>query len=209
MISPVCVSFQYWTKGGVLLIPIGGVCLFIWLYFLRMNYRLKEALSAPVWLEDTVQSKLSQGEEWDRITEFVSTVNGFFCGVISYVLEKVGKGVGLSEVIEEIRQKEFSSFERDLTVLKALVTSAPLLGLLGTVWGMGDTFGVISARDVLSSELIASGISKALITTQFGLVVALPGIFGITILTRKLRQLNVRFLGLEFHLAIGLRRKVK
>ncbi len=78
-----------------------------------------------------------------------------------------------------------------------LVTSAPLLGLLGTVFGMLKTFSAlgVSAGDTL--ERISLGISEALITTQTGLLIALPGYLAIYLVQRKRNQLQAFLAHLE------------
>lgn len=71
---------------------------------------------------------------------------------------------------------------RDLTLIRACVGAAPLLGLLGTVTGMVITFeGLLSSGEV---DAVAKGVGQALLTTQYGLMVAIPG----TLLTGWLEQ---------------------
>ena len=71
------------------------------------------------------------------------------------------------------------------TVIKSIVLVAPLLGLLGTVNGMIETFGSLTDMNLFSSTGgIAGGIGQALISTQMGLLVAIPGI----LLERMLRK---------------------
>ena len=67
------------------------------------------------------------------------------------------------------------SLENRISILAVLVAVAPLLGLLGTVVGMVDTFNAIAASSNANSSALAQGISKALITTQAGLAAAIPG----------------------------------
>ncbi|HPY89975.1 MAG TPA: MotA/TolQ/ExbB proton channel family protein [Lentisphaeria bacterium] len=67
------------------------------------------------------------------------------------------------------------SLENRISILAVLVAVAPLLGLLGTVVGMVDTFNAIAAHATANSSALAQGISKALITTQAGLAAAIPG----------------------------------
>ena len=67
--------------------------------------------------------------------------------------------------------------QADHNLIRCLVASAPLLGLLGTVWGMIETFDVISVVGTSEPGMLAGGISKAMITTQAGLTVAVPAIF--------------------------------
>ena len=83
-----------------------------------------------------------------------------------------------------------SAFSRRLVVLKALVAAAPLLGLLGTVRGMIVTFLALGGRGTASMDVLSTGISEALITTQVGLVVALPGILGAHASTRFLTRME-------------------
>jgi len=69
---------------------------------------------------------------------------------------------------------EAPKLERSLSLLAALAAVAPLLGLLGTVSGMIATFNTISAAGTGNPRLLSGGISEALITTQLGLMVAIP-----------------------------------
>ena len=100
---------------------------------------------------------------------------------------------------EELRSTEIAPFERDLRVMKICVAAAPLLGLLGTVTGMLATFGALAtgAGGEKTMGMIAEGISEALITTETGLVVALPGLFFQYHLSRKLESYRIFLTHLE------------
>ena len=80
---------------------------------------------------------------------------------------------------------------RDLGILAALTAAAPLVGLLGTVLGMVGTFDAVSTLASDTSRGVAGGIRQALVTTQFGLLVAIPGVFGLARLQRLARQVDV------------------
>ena len=82
-------------------------------------------------------------------------------------------------VFNQVRTAELAPFERELKVMKICVGAAPLLGLLGTVTGMLATFGALASGSggEKTMGMVAGGISEALITTETGLVVALPGLF--------------------------------
>lgn len=75
-------------------------------------------------------------------------------------------------------QLQFSTQARKLRVfLLVLVSSAPLVGLLGTVMGMIETFDSLAEMTLFSQDdSIAGGISQALLTTQMGLIIAIPGL---------------------------------
>ena len=85
--------------------------------------------------------------------------------------------------MQEIMLKEIPQLDKRLTTLKSLGALAPLLGLLGTVTGMISLFDVITAVGSGDPKLLAGGISEALITTEFGLIVAIP-----TVLAHRLLQ---------------------
>jgi len=81
---------------------------------------------------------------------------------------------------------EMAWVERRLPFLAVLVGAAPLLGLLGTVAGMLITFaGMSAASRGAPIDTISAGISKALVTTQAGLVIAVPAAFLLALLRRE------------------------
>ena len=69
-------------------------------------------------------------------------------------------------------------YESKMVVLGSIVTGAPFLGLLGTVWGVMDAFGGMTGAGSASLQSLAPGVSGALLTTVAGLVVAIPSVFG-------------------------------
>lgn len=81
--------------------------------------------------------------------------------------------------------------EDRMTVLATAVSGAPFLGLLGTVWGVMDTFSAIAAEHSASLTTMAPGVSGALITTVTGLLVAIPAMFGYNFLVVTIRGLVV------------------
>ena len=81
--------------------------------------------------------------------------------------------------------------EDRMTVLATAVSGAPFLGLLGTVWGVMDTFSGIAIANHASLAAMAPGVSGALITTVTGLLVAIPAMFGYNYLVVTLRGMTV------------------
>ncbi len=82
----------------------------------------------------------------------------------------------MKEILEESGRQEVAHLDRFIGVLGVVAAIAPLLGLLGTVIGMIEVFQQISLVGVGKADVLAGGISKALNTTAFGLVVAIPSI---------------------------------
>ncbi|WP_093282680.1 MotA/TolQ/ExbB proton channel family protein [Verrucomicrobium sp. GAS474] len=75
--------------------------------------------------------------------------------------------------------------------LATAVSGGPFLGLLGTVWGVMDTFSDIAEAGKASLAAMAPGVSGALITTVTGLLVAIPAMFGYNYLVSTIRSLTV------------------
>jgi biopolymer transport protein TolQ len=69
-------------------------------------------------------------------------------------------------------------YENRMIMLSSIVSGAPFLGLLGTVWGVMDAFGSIAGQSGASVATLAPGVSGALLTTVAGLLVAIPSVFG-------------------------------
>ena len=90
----------------------------------------------------------------------------------------------VEDAMENYSQVASSALNKRLSVLSFVAGSAPLLGMLGTVTGMISAFAGMAVGGV-SNETVSAGISEALITTETGLVVALPGMFVHYQLSRK------------------------
>jgi biopolymer transport protein ExbB len=80
-----------------------------------------------------------------------------------------------------------------LQLIAVLAAVAPLLGLLGTVLGMIETFEVIALFGTGNAKAMAGGISVALVTTQAGLLIAVPGLLVSAALARRARRLEMGF----------------
>ncbi len=85
-------------------------------------------------------------------------------------------------------------YEAKMVLLGSIVTGAPFLGLLGTVWGVMDAFGGMAGSGSASLQGLAPGVSGALLTTVAGLVVAIPSVFGYNYL---LQQTKIAVVELE------------
>ncbi|MDD5327757.1 MAG: MotA/TolQ/ExbB proton channel family protein [Phycisphaerae bacterium] len=135
-------------------------------------------------------------------------------GPIGDLLDYVTGGNSLKDTatfFEELRTTEIAPFERDLRIIKICVSSAPLLGLLGTVTGMLATFGALASGSggEKTMALVAAGISEALITTETGLVIALPGLFFQYQLVRKHEQYKAFLAHLETVCTQKLHKRLK
>lgn len=80
-------------------------------------------------------------------------------------------------------------YEASMIFLASIVSGAPFLGLLGTVWGVMEAFSAVAVQQSASIASLAPGVSAALLTTIAGLVVAIPSVFGYNALLAKTKVL--------------------
>ena len=93
----------------------------------------------------------------------------------------------------EVEAAKVPDYDRRLAFLNIMVVSAPLFGLLGTVLGMLLTFKAIGIGGSSTSDIIAKGISEALVATQTGMMVAIPGLM-LAHLAKRWRNEYVAFI---------------
>jgi len=100
------------------------------------------------------------------------------------------------------RQEDYSSalfigFDKrasaQLWILDTIVTAAPLLGLLGTIFGIMETFNALAAGGVSDPAAVSRGIGTALIATAIGIATALLGLIGNNVLTRRVHIVTEDF----------------
>lgn len=79
------------------------------------------------------------------------------------------------------------NYESSTIFLATIVSGAPFFGLLGTVWGVMDSFGAVALQPVATLQTLAPGVSGALLTTVAGLLVAIPSVFGYNYLLSQVK----------------------
>ncbi len=95
--------------------------------------------------------------------------------ILRAVLEKADKGKdAMEEMVARSAAIELAFLDRGMALLGGLTTVAPFLGFLGTVMGMITAFAAIAMAGEVEPTVVASGISTALITTKWGLIIATP-----------------------------------
>jgi biopolymer transport protein ExbB len=96
--------------------------------------------------------------------------------LIRYTQDEIHSAKDIEGRFREVEAAKVSELDRRLAFLNVMVIAAPLFGLLGTVLGMLLTFRAIGVGGSSTSEIIARGISEALVCTQSGMMVAIPGL---------------------------------
>ena len=167
--------FNIWNSGGWVMFPLSLLAILIYtlgsemfLFLRAYNLGIANTNNWKEWIHDPDLAP-------NRAKE-----------IIRYTQENVSTSKQLCNRFEEIERSLLHPIDRKLTFLNTLVAAAPLMGLLGTVIGMLSTFSAISSGGGSETvDMVAAGISEALITTQTGLFIALPGIFLILVIRRQ------------------------
>jgi biopolymer transport protein ExbB len=94
----------------------------------------------------------------------------------------------LEAQLEVLAMQIDHDLKRGMWVLETIVTAAPLLGLLGTIVGMMQSFRLLGAGGLVNPTGVTSGVAQALIATAFGLVIALLALFAFNYLSRRIDQ---------------------
>jgi biopolymer transport protein TolQ len=122
--------------------------------------------------------------EFNRLLETVLThnrgkVNTFFIESQFSIIK---------DQVEKVASEEAQKSDRYLVLLAITGSTCPLLGLLGTVWGIMRAFAEIGLRGSASLSVVAPGIAEALITTIWGIAVAIPAIIAYNYFANKSRN---------------------
>jgi biopolymer transport protein ExbB len=159
-------ALEIWWAGGWAMIALAANCFLLfalginlWFKFKARDYRRVADRKWRKWIGDPSSRRGPVGELIDFVmgAEDLEDLNVRF---------------------DELHATRIAPFNRDLRFMKRAVSTAPLLGLLGTVTGMLATFQALAsgAGGQKTMDMVAGGISEALITTETGLVIALPGL---------------------------------
>lgn len=97
----------------------------------------------------------------------------------------------INMVLERVGAEELQKLGRSVVFLATTGTVSPFLGLMGTIWGIIDSFSSIGIRGSASLAVVAPGIALALVATIVGLFVAIPAVIGYNHINNKLKAISV------------------
>jgi len=177
--------WQHLVRGGIWVIPIVLFALFasvtaavkgLWLY----------RLPAPVpALAERVQSALGRGDE--ALRALTEQVPGPQAELLRVALAKQTHEQREDRLYAALLEQR-NRLERWLGAIAMTASVAPLLGLLGTVSGMITTFKAMTLFGSGDPSVVSGGIAEALITTELGLVVAIPALLAHALMSRRVRS---------------------
>ncbi len=177
--------WQHLVRGGIWVIPIVLFALFasvtaavkgLWLY------RLPAPMPA---LAERVQSALARGD--DALRALTEQVSGPQAEVLRVALTKQTHEQREDRLYAALLEQR-NRLERWLGSIAMTASVAPLLGLLGTVSGMITTFKAMTLFGSGDPSVVSGGIAEALITTELGLVVAIPALLAHALMSRRVKS---------------------
>lgn len=180
---------DHMKKGGVVMIPLGLVGLVAAGLILRKLAEIRHFHVGPDPGVREVMHLLRSGD-----TEGAeSAAIGMGSPLSDVMRDIIGHSGSPTEYVEEVVHERILThahgLERHLGMIAVLGGVAPLLGLLGTVTGMIHTFRLVTIFGTGDARLLSGGISEALVTTEFGLIIAVPVLLIHAYLLRRVRAM--------------------
>ena len=167
------------TDGGVLMVPLTILALTIYWTAFKLMFFFKEHLFYKVSRNRLMQHVQDPGQ-----------CSGELKGILDYT-QSDGNVDRVKARFAEVISSYLAEVDSKRTYLLILVTTAPLMGLLGTVMGMLTTFsGLAISTGGSTVDQIAAGISEALITTQTGLIIAIPAYVMATLIQKRRNEME-------------------
>ena len=176
-------TLEHLETGGGVMIPLIAVSMVMFLLIVKKYLDLQGFAKGDKRIVEIV--KIYNGPDFS-MAPWQHAIMDKFMAQRTYD-EQLDRGI-----IEGLRLRQEAFLNQDTKTIGILANVAPLLGLLGTVGGMIATFAVIAQFGTGNSNALAAGISEALITTQTGLIIGVPGMFLANYLLRRSENLNER-----------------
>ena len=163
----------YFLEGGAFMWPILLTLIFGLAFVIERAYSLMmSGVDSQAFFEKVSESISESGAE--AAAEVCKQEQGPVSVIFQAGLSKMSRGIDeVEKAIQNAGAIEMAFLEKNMIWLNAVITIAPMLGFTGTVVGMIAAFDAIKAANDISPAVVAGGISQALLTTAFGLVVAM------------------------------------
>tara|TARA_B100001057_G_scaffold124993_1_gene123691 strand:- start:182 stop:781 length:600 start_codon:yes stop_codon:yes gene_type:complete len=167
---------EFITAGGIFMWPLLTCSVLIITFSIERAWFLQKRLICPDGLSEQLKNLIETKSLDNKQAEEISNLSSLGFLLINCLKYKNLARENLESKVEEKAAEVQYSLERNLTMLGTIATISPLIGLLGTVVGMITAFTGLTESAGANPDLLAAGISQALITTAFGLLIAVPGL---------------------------------
>ena len=175
-------------KGGFFVYPILACSIIALSIFLKKFYFTRDEQIVTKVFTTKLESYIKQGS-FDNAITFCNNDKTIFSNIaVIALINKDQSTIELEKIIEDEGAREIFALAKSNEMLGSLSNISTLLGLLGTISGMITVFQVISTQTVVDPPSLAGGISEALYTTAFGLLVAIPSFIGYKFLLNRINE---------------------
>lgn len=141
---------------------------------------------------DRLYERVKKGKQDPLLKTFCAGMEEWHNGVVGGLPAKESLQASLRQRVERAMSvtinREMNALERGMTFLASIGSTAPFVGLFGTVWGIMGSFTAIAHTNNTSLAVVAPGIAEALFATALGLVAAIPAVIAYNILTNSLHR---------------------
>jgi len=170
------IMLEFIQQGGSVMYILLGISVLSLTIVFERAWSLRRSVVIPIKDVQKIEQYVRDGDV-KQAMQVCQTHNTAMSRILWVALANRGvRRSVMKEILEESGRQEVAHLDRFIGVLGVIAAISPLLGLLGTVIGMIEVFQQISEVGVGHADVLAGGISKALNTTAFGLVVAIPSI---------------------------------
>lgn len=188
--SEIRLSFlELYMKGGMIMHPIVILSLIAVYIFIERYLTITKASKIDKNFMNQIRDLVTTGKI-DSAKDLCEKTDNPMARLVQKGISKLGKSLQNIDVsIENVGQLEIYKLEKSVAVLATIAGVAPMLGFLGTVLGMVDSFYAMSmAGNNITPGLLADGIYTALLTTVAGLLVGIPAYVGYNMLVTLIEQ---------------------
>ena len=185
--------WDFVIKGGPMMIPIGLCSLFALAVIAERLVQMRRSRVIPSGFQTGLQAALKDGSNGrEAAIKYCRANPSPVANVFGTGLRRLGMPLEILERhISEAGEREVLKLRKHLRSLSVIAAVTPLLGLLGTIFGMISAFQTVatSGEALGKAELLAGGIYEAMITTAAGLIVAIPVLIMHHVLTGRIERL--------------------
>lgn len=185
--------WDFVVKGGPMMIPI-GLCSFIaFAVIIERLLSLRRSQVIPPAFIKGLRKQLGNGaDDLDEALDYCRRNGSAIARLCAAGIRRLGASVEvLEKYIQEAGEREVFKLRKHLRGLSVIASVAPLMGLLGTIFGMIKAFQTVatSSEALGKAELLATGIYEAMITTAAGLLLAIPVLVAYHYFSAKIERL--------------------
>ena len=185
----------------IVMLILGGASVWSWATILEKRSSLKKLNARANKFEDSFWSgepldklyqRVKKGKQDPLIRVFCAGMEEWENGVAGGVPTNESLQASLKQRVERAMSlminREMNALERGMTFLASIGSTAPFIGLFGTVWGIMNSFTAIANTHNTNLAVVAPGIAEALFATALGLVAAIPAVIAYNIFTNGLER---------------------